>query len=81
MCVSITNDDDSYSGFLASLTAHEDSTVHQYLHMKFLYATKIKAWVDSAYLWLHLLQLKDYLFEIVGESAQVFQSDEEDEVK
>jgi len=47
--VSITNDD-SFSGFLASLTAHGDSTVHQYLHMKFLYAMEIKAWVDSAYL-------------------------------
>lgn len=46
LCVSIT--DDSVSGFLASLTAHGDSTVHQYLHIKFLYAMKIKAWVDSA---------------------------------
>jgi hypothetical protein len=49
LCVSITNDD-PFSGFLDSLTAHGDSTVHQYLHMKFLYAMKIKAWVDSAYL-------------------------------
>lgn len=51
LCVSITNDD-SFSGFLASLTAHGDSTVHQYLHIKFLYAMKIKAWVDSAYLFM-----------------------------
>lgn len=57
LCVSIT--DDSVSGFLASLTAHGDSTVHQYLHIKFLYAMKIKAWVDSAYLWFGLLQVNN----------------------
>lgn len=74
--MSITNDD-SFSGFLASLTAHGDSTVHQYLHMKFLYAMKIKAWVDSAYLWLNLLQTKDYSFQIVGQWAQVSKSDED----
>lgn len=60
--MSIINDD-SFSGFLASLTAHGDSTVHQYLHMKFLYAMEIKAWVDSAYLWLGLLQTKDDSFK------------------
>lgn len=56
LCVSIA-DDESVSGFLASLTAHGDSTVHQYLHIKFLYAMKIKAWVDSAY--LRFLSLKN----------------------
>lgn len=50
-------DNESVSGFLASLTAHGDSTVHQYLHIKFLYAMKIKAWVDSAY--LRFLSLKN----------------------
>lgn len=55
LCVSIT-DGDSVSGFLASPTAHGDSTVHQYLHIKFLYAMKIKAWVDSAYLRFGLFQ-------------------------
>lgn len=61
LCVSITDGDSVSGGFLASPTAHGDSTVHQYLHIKFLYAMKIKAWVDSAYLRFGLLQRNNVL--------------------